>query len=556
MWGAPVGGSAYLAAFGAAGTACSLAAWRARGIDDPAVSRGLVGLLAIAAVWALTQAGRIAAPTPRLAAATHVVGLIIGFTSVGAWLYFCSAYVGANYHRSRRARAAVVGLIAVVSAAKLTNPIHGLYFETLLTPGAFLSVTIVHLPLHWLIAGVAYALSGWGLYLLYRFYRDAAGSTTRPLALAGLTALPVGVDIVGYTTPLLAPLYYEPIGVAAFAIGVFVVADRDFFAVSRFGWTQVVDDLDAPIVMVDRNGIVRDFNDPAAERFPSLSVDRRVELPTILAADARADSRASTDVVTVGTDGNERHYARSDQPITLGTARIGTAVVFENVTDIERSRRELAGQNERLESFAAAVDHELRNDLNVTGGYLTLADEALGAGDADRAAEAIAAARKRTSQMDRAVGLLSSLAHYGSSVDRLAACDVEAVTAAAAASTDLTVTVDGRGTIEADGPRLHELFDTVFRFLEAHDATTVDVVVAADGFDLRHDASLPDRADPEAMLTCGEAAPDAETGLFLPTARALAEAHGWSFDAVDDDPGPAFRVSDASVEAGRQTGDA
>ena len=85
---------AYVGAFGAAAVACFAGVPRAASIEHVTTRRGLVALLVASGAWASAHVGFLVAPTTGLTLAFHYAGLIIGFGTVGPWLYFCSAYTG------------------------------------------------------------------------------------------------------------------------------------------------------------------------------------------------------------------------------------------------------------------------------------------------------------------------------------------------------------------------------------------------------------------------------------------------------------------------------
>jgi len=60
---------------------------------------GFAALLVTSGGWAAAQVGFLLAPGADLKVAFHVVGLVVGFSTTGAWLYFCSAYSGRTMHR-------------------------------------------------------------------------------------------------------------------------------------------------------------------------------------------------------------------------------------------------------------------------------------------------------------------------------------------------------------------------------------------------------------------------------------------------------------------------
>ena len=190
---------AYTGAFTMTGLACLLALVRARGVEADAVRRGLVGLLGTTSAWALLKVVYFVAPDP-IRRPAYTAGLVFGFATVWAWLYFCSAYSGRTYHEDRTLRLLGGGFFAAVVAVKLTNPIHGLYFETSVQTTPFNYLAIEHGIFHWTVTGLSYVLAGIGIFMLFELYHNS-GYDTRPLGLLTvLLGLPVVFDIVGFVT--------------------------------------------------------------------------------------------------------------------------------------------------------------------------------------------------------------------------------------------------------------------------------------------------------------------------------------------------------------------
>jgi len=119
---------AYLSVFGFATVACFTGAYRARRAVDNEFRTGLMWLFILSGLWSLTTTVRIAVPNMRVDIALRIGGLIIGLASIGAWLYVASAYAGFSYHQSTINRALALAVYLVIVVAKITNPIHNLYF--------------------------------------------------------------------------------------------------------------------------------------------------------------------------------------------------------------------------------------------------------------------------------------------------------------------------------------------------------------------------------------------------------------------------------------------
>src|SRR6056297_2820521 len=167
-WAAPTG-VAYMGLFFLSGTVCFAAIPRARTVDDVKIRHGLVGLLATTGLWAVLKTGFFVVPEP-FRELTYTVGLISGFATVWAWLYFASAYTGRRLHTNPTLRRLGAGVFITVVVIKLTNPIHGLYFTTTPATTPFRYLAIDHGVIHWASTGLSYVLAAIGLFMLFELY--------------------------------------------------------------------------------------------------------------------------------------------------------------------------------------------------------------------------------------------------------------------------------------------------------------------------------------------------------------------------------------------------
>jgi len=60
--------------------------------------------------------------------------------------------------------------------------------------------------------GLSYALAFVGYFMLLELFTQIDLDTRALFALVGITGLPVVLDLVGYTTPYLIDITYEPLG--------------------------------------------------------------------------------------------------------------------------------------------------------------------------------------------------------------------------------------------------------------------------------------------------------------------------------------------------------
>lgn len=515
---------AYLLAFGIAGGGCLVAVLRARQIEDPDTRRGLVGLLLGSGGWAIAELGFLIAPTSMMAYSLYDASLIIGLTTIGAWLYFASAYTGRSFHRDTRYRWAAVIVYLSIVGVKLTNPLHNLYFTTELVTAPFPHLTIRHGIIHWIVTGFSYTLVAIGFFMLYELFLEA-DYDTRPLAVVvALTGLPVVLDIVGFATPVLIDINYEPLGVVAFALGTLYIIEDRFLAV------QLTDGVDDAVVYLDKNDRIREFNGDAREIFPALEGATGDPLASVLPdVDSALDS--GDRILTRQPDADEeRFYLVNDTSFTLGQTAIGRMIVISDVTEAERRRRELDRHNEQLDGFARALRHELYNTLHIITGHVDLAGDALEQGDVQSARDALRTISQTTERMSTITEDFVDLAKYGQTVEETQAVPFKPVVQAAFESVEadeIALEVDGSGTVQADKSRLYELFESAFEFAVQNSATTVTVRLESDELIITDNGEPVGEADPAEYFAYGTAVPNAEAGLALPILESLAQIHGW-----------------------------
>jgi PAS domain S-box-containing protein len=345
-------GQLYVTVFAVSGILCVAAISRARTFDDPDVRRGLVGLLGTTGSWALLKAAYFVLPGP-LRAPAYTAGLAIGFGTVWAWLYFCSAYTGRGYHRNSTLRRLGAFVFLAVVSIKFTNPLHGLYFTTSEATVPFAYLAIEHKAIHWTSTGLSYVLSAVGLFVLFQqFVRS--GYDTRPLGvLTGLIGVPVVLDIAAQFTPLLIDVIYAPLGVAAFALGTMFVFDRQFIAVQ-----QTADGDDDLSIYLDERGRIQGCSSSVETVLPELAGSTGEPLSEAVPSVAAAID-ADDQLLERERSGETRFYFVSSSNATLGGT--GARVIqLSDVTQTERQRRELVERerelDERNELYRAVID--------------------------------------------------------------------------------------------------------------------------------------------------------------------------------------------------------
>ncbi len=537
----------YSFVFGATALICFGAVSRALDRLEGSETRiGLVGLLATTGLWASFYVVRILASTPELQLTFYILGLTAGLTSVGAWLYFCSAYAGKSYHQQPVFRRLAVFAFGLILAVKFTSPIHGLYFTTTPSATPFPHLVIRLGILHWIVTGLAYALSAIGFYMLFETFRGSNYATGRLGALVGLAGLPVVFDLIAYSGvgPVIT-LNYEPIGVALFAVGALYVADGSFVAVRRFGREQLLDELDEGIIIVDTDRRIEDTNEAARNLFPALSGSLGGTLRDVVPDLDELLPVEGSPVIEFPESTPTRQYLVSTQPLTVGRTTVGRALVLTDVTALERERKRVRRQESQLDNFEEAITHELRNTINVVQGNVELVSAELNSGNAE-VEERIRTASSAIDRMGLIVSDLVTLARLGRRAEEIETVDVDAVVHRAfsvVADSDHDLTTVDAGEIQADRRRIEQLFENLFEFCIRNGATTVVVSQTPDRFVVEDDGQPLSAADVDRAFAYGQAVPDAESGMLLPVVRTLAAAHGWTVDVDSDyDDGVRFVI--------------
>ena len=338
-WTTPLG-VAYIALFLLSGIVCFSLIPRVRRFENAELRYGLVGLLATTGIWGVLKSGFFIVPGP-LREATYIIGLVFGFATVWAWLYFASAYTGRRLHTDPTLRRLGAGVFLAVVIIKLTNPMHGLYFTTTEATAPFRYLAIEHGVIHWVSTGLAYVLAAVGLFMIFEVYVGAEYDTRQLGVFTGFLALPVVLDIAAIMTPELINFIYAPVGVAAFAVvAVYLFGDR-FLSVGAAAQAGTV------TVIVDRNGRIRNFSTAAVDAFPELEGTVGEKLDTVL-PDVAATRGRDESVIERGGDDGSAYYFVSTTPMTLGDST-ATVLAFTDVTEPERQRRRLVQRERELD---------------------------------------------------------------------------------------------------------------------------------------------------------------------------------------------------------------
>jgi len=343
----------YVISFVVAATVCFSGLIGVRSLDHPDVRYGLAALLVLSGVWSVLTAVQLVVVSAAFQRWIHLGALIVGISTVFAWLVFASAYAGRQYHRNRLLQASAVVIFLAIISVKLTNPIHGQYFTSSIATEPFRHTAFRYSAPHWFVTGFSYTAAGVGFLWLFDSF-DKRGS--RPLALYGLVSV-TGVPILPYAlsgvSEWVLSINYEPLGVAVFAVGVLFYARTEFEQHSSPGNSALADSLSDGGIILDDSDIVINYNDRAAEIIGAERIPRAPisEIDPALATLARGDTRR----VTYEVDGYDRTYE-------LGRAAVSDSLLASDIItlkDVTRATRleQLMGLHREIsESLVSVTD--------------------------------------------------------------------------------------------------------------------------------------------------------------------------------------------------------
>jgi signal transduction histidine kinase len=214
------------------------------------------------------------------------------------------------------------------------------------------------------------------------------------------------------------------------------------------------------------------------------------------------------------------------------------ALTAEAAMDRIERQAELRRQNDRLDSFASVVAHDLRNPLNVIRGRAELAQAT---GDPSHLDPIF----RSLDRMETIIEDVLALARGGE-----ADLDLEPVTLTDLVEASWTQVDTGSATLDvgvlpptqADPDRLARLFENLFRNSVEHGGPDVTVTVAGlddeDGFFVADDGPGIPVAEREKVLQEGYSTAEG-TGIGLAVVRQVADAHGWRLAVTESDTGGA-----------------
>jgi PAS domain S-box-containing protein len=253
-----------------------------------------------------------------------------------------------------------------------------------------------------------------------------------------------------------------------------------------------------------------------------------------------AEEPTSVELLNYRKDGTEFWNRVSVAPIRDPDGRVTEWVGFqEDITAFKERETALERQNERLDSFASIVSHDLRNPLNVAEGRVDLAQLTT-----DGADEHLDAAADALDRIESIVEHTLTLAREGETVgdpEPTPLADVARDSWETVDTESADLAVETERTVLADADRLRNLFENLVRNAVEHGGPSVSIRVGDldDGFYVADDGpGIPDDVA-DALFQPGHTDVDGNTGFGLAIVQEIVNAHGWTVTATDSAEGGA-----------------
>jgi len=528
-------------------------------------TRGALTLVAMAGAtvwWAVGTAGLVLATTPTVELRLLQINYLGMVSAPITFIVLALQYTGNGEYLTRRTVGSLVAVGGIILGSVWTNPFHRLYWaDVAYATEVPAGLTTTPGPFFWVFVLFTYLLLLSGSVLFVR-YATTVPHLYRNQMIAILVA--VGVPwaaniphVLQFMDADLTPVALS-ITTASVSVAMFRYKLTDLSPVTL---RSVFESISTGVYVLDGEERIVDMNPAGRQMFGAADGMLGKRLADVVPESVyeRFDSIEDHDILAV--DGSlvrldesvdTYYFDIRRSPIDSGREK-GEIIVVNDVTDQKRQQRELEAQKERLEEFASVVSHDLRNPLNVASGHLALAREETENEHLEQTAAAL-------DRMETLIDDLLTLAREGRQITDTEVVSLETVVDAAWSTVDTraaSLETDVDGQIRADGSRLHQLFENLFRNAVEHGSTspesqarqdavehsteTVTVTVErwTDGFAVADDGpGIPDDRR-ERVFETGYSTSDSGTGFGLRIVEQIVAAHGWEIQVTESASGGA-----------------
>ena len=354
------------------GLACVLglgsAIWTYHRRDQHPAQASLL-FLGLTVAWNATVLLRIVGPV-ALAWELHLIEQFFQVLMTLVWLYFAVVYAGYRSVLMRRSVAyplAAVGgsMLAVesfppIAARTNTNP------TTIREPFAFVTWTDTALSGVVEVLALAAFAVGSGL-ILYKLLTTNYVQAWQIALVFAATSGAILIEVVESGIPhAVSGVDYPALAVTGVGVSYVVGLYRyDLFGYTPVDMSDVIDGITAPVLVLNPEQRIVDFNAPAAAMFPAVAAGERADtaLPTAVINAVPADLAAPTDAeLTLSRDGDERVHRLYAAPLDSFGDSYGVAITVRDITTQRRRAENLALLKQIL---TRALRHNIRNKVDI-----------------------------------------------------------------------------------------------------------------------------------------------------------------------------------------------
>jgi len=213
----------------------------------------------------------------------------------------------------------------------------------------------------------------------------------------------------------------------------------------------------------------------------------------------------------------------------------------EDITEKVEYKRQLEDQNERLETFASMVSHDLRNPLGVAQLRLQMAADTVESEHLDIVA----------TNLDRMEEIIADLLTVTREPEQETETTLVALPEFAeecwshVETGDARLVVNADRPVEADRDRLAQLLENLIRNAVEHGSDLSKIIIGTfeDGFYIEDDGEGIPPADREKIFEEGYTTSREGTGLGLSIVSTLVDTHGWELTVTEGtDGGARFEI--------------
>ncbi len=491
------------------------------------------------------------------------VGLFSWFAL--SFVVFCSVYTDTYFHRRPLFGVAILVSLAGQTLLAATSPLHDqmfVWYEH--RTAAFSYIAAEPADTYVVLIILTVLLVGYGSYVMVRHLLSTRRHAGGQIVLLLLGVISVALFELAGTMGLVPVdgFSHTSYGVLPLLLFVFLAFFRfSFLDIKPVARSTVVENLRDPVLVLDDQQNVVDFNEASTHLWPE--IDGYLQYPFETACPALASeievpptTDRTTTQIALPFDGRDRHFSATVSEVSARDEGADLySVVLRDVTDLERSRRQLEIQNERLDQVAGTISHDLRNPINVATGYTDMLETHRDDTPSETGVDAQQCIEKIRDSHERMLEIIDdvlTIAREGKSVEETEDVDLTTVATEAWEYVDTgnaSLTVRGDATVRAHRSKLLTIFENLFRNALDHGPADVSVVVetTTGGFSVADDGPGIPANYLEDVFEYGYTTDDAGTGLGLSIVRTMAESHGWSV-AVDDDYDDGARFVFSNVE--------